>query len=650
MVYDPMIYHVPTSVPQSPLMYQPQYPPHNLLSQPRILPGMWTSNQPGSGQYFTANHMIGTSHMPGDSHIAGTSQMPGTNLIQGGAQNRVGQSMQYPFSVAGELREGREVRGSFPGFNQDFPQSHTLAYLPTSYARTSTPSPASADPMSLHRYSSSSPRSHGDLGFPGNQVRPASPVVYVERPNIADESVDTSIKSENTLKRSASHLVLKLKAIPDLERRRARLDIDLATLKGDIEEWDAEINQIIVDKEDFFQDKTYQNLNNRKRKHLREIKELEKYEEELDKIIADRIKEQEASRKKEELTEVRQRLNQGVIGDANGQGINIANVNNPPTMSESMMSGASLKNVLGNGPKGIAGQTKEHLHGRKGPENSTSQKVPVVSSANEENDNIRNDQEERKKSMEKIRKMFVLDQNPFSEPSPKQDVFQMNIPVSGTTQEKIKPDLMAGEGVSYPPKITESGAIGVQADQNMESKITETKNDVVKPKTGSIQQKASEPNLVTKGKEEQPVKKVLSEADLQLWECEHCTFVNEHSNNVCAVCCKTNDQKRIIALSGMDLQPNKPGGTGSRADSVEQCKRCTFHNDKGADICQMCGESLPKKIGLPKQDQLVAPATGGTNQGKKDAVSPRVTSLEQKLEEEQDQVRKWFLLTKLQVI
>ena len=666
MIYEPLMYHVPTSVPQSQFMYQAQYPPQNLHNQPRMLPGIWPGNQPGSGQYYTPSHMLGVSAIPGVSHMAGgshmtgvnpmqggnhmvgTNQVPGTNAGQAGTQQRVGQSMQYPFS------NNQEVRGSFPGYNPDFPQSHTLAYFPAGYTRVSTPNIATSERMSMHQYSSPSPHNNTDFSFPGNQFRPVSPVIYQEPQSASDDSYNTPSKSENTIKRSASHLVLKLKAIPNLEKRRARLDIDLATLKGDIEEWDAEINQIIVDKDDFFQDKNYQELNNKKKKHLREIKELVKYEEELDKIIAEKALDQ----KNQELTELRQRSNQGVFRGLDRQGTNIRDVSNPPDV---------------NRPTSL---TEHATQPGNLQEKSDRQYIPAEYSANEENDNIRNDEEERKLRMDDIRKMLVLNQNPFNKPEPKQDLKQMNIPVDDSNPYTKPPSYMASEGVSYPPSLMFSGEL----DPKTLAELNQTSgsgDNSVKSKSIPAQPKGSETYVVVKGKEKQPVINAppefnlqpvkydpipkapnLTKADQQRWECEHCTFVNEHNSNVCTMCCRTNDKRKMIAI---DVGANEPGKGGDE-NGVEPCKTCTFHNDKNADKCQMCGNLLVvgagaqkqdllaapsasspdqqmKGAGAQKQDLLVAPSVSSPGQQMKGSVSPRATSLEQKLEEEQDQVR-----------
>ena len=652
MAYEPMMYHIPSSapqhvpasVPQSPLMYQPQYPPQNISSHHRLEPAGWPGSQPSSGHYYRNSQMLEPNQIPRSSHMRGESHMTGSSHMPT-AHSRVGQSMQYPYSIAGGYREGQEVRGSFPAYGPDLNQSHTYAYYPASYSG-STPSP---DPMSFPRYPGTSQHNHGDLNFPGNRAR--SPVIQQGQKRNSGDYEEPYKNADNTLKRSSSHLVLKLKSIADLEKRRSRLDINLATLKEDLEEWDHRLNEIIVESENFITDPEYNDLSKRKQKNLREIQELEKYELELDRQIAESCGE-ETSNREQELAELRQNISQDgkkhliysgseAPGTQGPQNLDVSGVSYPPGTGEFM-----TPDVKGSKPKTTASQSREEnlLQTRKAFENSANQKVATGDAAIEEDENIRSSEEQRKK-LEEIRRMFVLNQNPHASPAPKQENLQLNIPVSETKSETVQQQPFAGEGVSYPPQIVFSGP-GEQVQHMAGSKVGEKKEEGARPKTHVMQHKLSEPNLTVQTQDTGRLRKSSSESELQLWQCEHCTFVNDHNSNVCQVCCKTNDNKKII---DMGLSEAVGSGTGTDDKGVESCTKCTYHNEKGATKCKMCGEAIKKTPVAAAQLGMGSEVTGHLgvpNQGKKEAVSPRATSLEQKLEAEQDQV---YNVSKIQI-
>ena len=663
MLYEPMIYgqipsssaaHVPSSVTHTPLMYQPQYPPQHISNQPRMVPAIWPGSQPGSSQYFS-HQMLGTGQIPRSGHVTGDSHMTGHSHIPG-AHARVGQSVQYPYSLAGGFRTNQEVRSSSQGgYPADMNQSHTLAYFPASYA-VSTPSPVSSDPLSMPRYQAPSPQGQGDIGFHGNQIRPVSPGVYQNKQKNIDKTYEAPVKTDSSLKRTTSHLVLKLQAIPNLEKRRSRLDINVATLKEEIEELDERINQIIVENETFIQDHEYNRLSKQKQKYLRDIQELEKYELELDRMITENVN--------EDLTG-KETIVQKVPGDTNRQcqgpqnkGYSVGSVKFPPDT-------ANPPDVIGSHPNILAYQNREnnYLLGGQTSGGSANQKLPVHNSANEEEENFRNAEEEKK--MNEIRKMLLLGQNPFGQKPTKQEPLGLNIPFSEANIDTLQQKPLLGEGITYPPQIIISGSSDVQTQQKVEDFAKMMMQHNALNEHSGLLHKASEPNLRVKSNESERMRKVSSDSDLQLWECEHCTFVNEHSSNVCSVCYKTNDNKKIIGMGlkekeafratavgsgdsgmgGASGQGDGASGQGGGDSTVAPCKKCTFHNKEGQEKCQMCGETLilvtePLKIdvGGGEKTNLGVPVKPGSAENKKEAASPRVTSLEQKLEEEQDQV------------
>ena len=667
MLYEPMMYgqmpsssaaHIPSSMHHSQLMYQPQYPPQHIANQPRLVPGMWPSSQPGSGQYFNTDQMLGsgqlprTNQMPGDSHVTGQGHVTGQSHIPGG-NPRVAQSLQYPFSLAGGYRGNQEVRSSLHGvYTADMNQSHTLAYFPTSYAG-STPSPQSADPLSMPRYQAPLPQGQGDGSFHGNQMRPSSPAVFQSKQANLDDTYETPVKPDNSLRRSNSHLVLKLQSIPNLEKRRSRLDINLSTLKEEVEELDEKMNKIIVENENFIGDQEYNLLIKQKQKFLRDIKELENYEKELEKMIAENAHDDLGGKET-----VVQKLVGGTDKSLQGPpntGLGLGSVRFPPNTATKPDLSRVHQNV-------VANQNRESnfLQGGQALGSSANQKLQ--GDANEEEENFRNAEEERK--MNEIRKMLLLGQNPFGSKPAKQEQLGLNIPVS----EDVQQTTLSSEGVTYPPQIVVSKSSDIQAQQTYED-ITKMMQKAFKlDENAALAHKASEPNLKVAGDATKDIRKIPSASDIQQWQCEHCTFLNDHSSNVCSVCYKTNDNKKIIgkslaenilgeasavASAAGDVEKIVMGGIsgqGAKDSVVNSCKKCTFHNKPGQEKCEMCGEALilvttPLKIDVVGGggDKVNLDVTNKPGENKKEAVSPRVTSLEQKLEEEQDQVSGFFL-------
>ena len=573
---------IPASVPQTPLMYQAQYPPPHISSQPRLIHGMWPHSQPGSGQYFHPNQMLAagqvsrSSHMTGDSHVS---------------------SVQYPFSIAGGFRDRQEVRGSFPGYVPDQNQSHTLAYIPTSYAG-GTPSPGSADLLSVPRYQTMPPPDQSDIGSHANKGN-AEFLFQYQNKQKNDDSYEIPKKTGDMGKRQSMQLVSNLQSIADLQRRKAKLEIYLESIMEETYELDSKINQIILVNENFIHDHEYTSLSRMKQKFLREHKELKIYAVELDKLIA-------------ENAEFSQKMQEGSCGEGTGiqyHGPSITNVTFPPN-ARAIPPDEILKH-----PAFITGQNRE-------------KSLPTGVSASGE-ETYRNTEEEKR--MSNLRRMLLLNQNPFAHPQAKQEELKLNIPVTEARREGLQKS-SADEGVSYPPQIIVSSSSDKETQHQAEKKS----------KAIGMSHEVSEPNLRRKGNEAEHMRKASSECNLQQWECEYCTYANKHSSNICDICSKTNDNKKMIRTS---VDKKEASGFGAGDSDVEKCKKCTFGNEKGDERCKMCGEFLGQPTAALKIDvggddgkKLEVPNVEGASQNNKGAVSPKVSSLEQKLEEEQDQV------------
>lgn len=82
-----------------------------------------------------------------------------------------------------------------------------------------------------------------------------------------------------------SRLLPSILAIPDLQRRKSKVDINLMTLREEIEDVETKINELISQNGQFFSDPEYASLYKKKGMLTREKMELEKYERELEQAL-----------------------------------------------------------------------------------------------------------------------------------------------------------------------------------------------------------------------------------------------------------------------------------------------------------------------------------------------------------------------------
>lgn len=82
-----------------------------------------------------------------------------------------------------------------------------------------------------------------------------------------------------------SRLLPSILAIPDLQRRKSKVDINLMTLREEIEDVETKINELISQNGQFFSDPEYASLYKKKGMLTREKMELEKYERELEEAL-----------------------------------------------------------------------------------------------------------------------------------------------------------------------------------------------------------------------------------------------------------------------------------------------------------------------------------------------------------------------------
>lgn len=69
---------------------------------------------------------------------------------------------------------------------------------------------------------------------------------------------------------------------------------------------------------------------------------------------------------------------------------------------------------------------------------------------------------------------------------------------------------------------------------------------------------------------------ISSPVDSKKWQCQTCTFLNDHNKDVCDMCCKS---KVVTSDPPMEI-----GGA--------ECPKCTLVNPKNMKVCQACNGSL----------------------------------------------------------
>ncbi|XP_046557100.1 LOW QUALITY PROTEIN: uncharacterized protein LOC124266341 [Haliotis rubra] len=103
-----------------------------------------------------------------------------------------------------------------------------------------------------------------------------------------------------------------------------------------------------------------------------------------------------------------------------------------------------------------------------------------------------------------------------------------------------KPNIIQRDGGYRPQTYTSSGDVGASMARRM--------NDLGVPDTGK-------------------------------WPCHFCSGMNHNQRAICQVCGKSR---------GPEIDGPKCG------DSITECKKCTFENSPGTEICEMCGTALEK--------------------------------------------------------
>ena len=84
---------------------------------------------------------------------------------------------------------------------------------------------------------------------------------------------------------TTSKLLAKIMAIPDLEKRQSKCEVNILTLEEEMAEIEEELNRVVEEDENFHENLEFSTLNRKKGMLMREKLTLQKYKEEVDRMI-----------------------------------------------------------------------------------------------------------------------------------------------------------------------------------------------------------------------------------------------------------------------------------------------------------------------------------------------------------------------------
>ncbi|XP_053402115.1 uncharacterized protein LOC123548578 isoform X2 [Mercenaria mercenaria] len=513
-----------------------------------------------------------------NSHVPGT--MPGSFMYtQPSMMGHMPGTMHYPVS-SGIYQHGQHVPYAMtPQMIQGHVAQYPVGYMSNVYMQQQpqqmsmqgylTPV-ASAGPdiqRAENTRSATLPRSSS------SQAMSAAPVLVqnvrhsISSPKVSEPSETSNVSLNSTSSTSSgSELLPGIKAINNIERRHSKLEISIMTLKDDLKEWEEKINAIILQNPNFFQDEEYKNLNRKKRKHLQEINELQKYQAELEQLVAEKLRKEvreEKEKRENEVETLKRRFNQIKTGNNNQPAGSASDMYITPVSVEQMVPVTTASgpiNSTGLVPAGPVTTTYRPQQLQKNAQSPAEQKYADENcpplKLNSFGDEL----------PEEIKKMLVLDQNPHA---PRPQVPDDNLGMANQAS--------AAQNVLLPPKVAN--------DQNA-SKEAFYEN-MMGFKKGN-----SEPDLQqgVVAQNRSKIKKSQSSDDLPMWQCEHCTFLNDFDTKACTMCFKTSDNPKRIDPNMPTVSEEYPGG-----DNVtEICEYCTVFMEPGTKICGVCGKTQTK--------------------------------------------------------
>ena len=555
--------HVPSmGVPVSGIAGGFEYPPH----------GQMISHIPSYSNVSHPNHAGMMQYgQPGQMSYSQQSYIP-----QQGQQMQYHQQIQTPYGQQGRMPYEQHGPAGYgqPGQHYSiYPGGHQPGYhnMPP-HSGVSMPGSVNMpggvsmpggfvgrpgadigmDQMRLHQSKSEDtlqrPRSAGAQSLLGSS--PDVSQLLRHSTSVDTPSTGTSTPSFGApfnQQQSESSLLPKIKAIQDPQKRLSKLDINLMNLKEDLAEYENQIQKIMVEDPNYFQNEDFQSKNRRKRTHLKEIKELEEYKPEVEAEIQAEYQAEEAQRLRGRFAEMQMRESATLQGHSyqmtpefTPTGPPAVNTGYPPvTMAHSMVS---------NHPTTAAASMAHGLVTPKVGHNVAYDPKMYQDQSMQEMPRLKMESKNNDENMKVIRQMLVLDQNPHE----------------WKAKQENDPTLLPE--VSFPPSIED-----------------------IDQETTKLRKKSG---------------KVESSSKRSSWECQHCTFRNQMTSKACEMCDKTSDEIKIHHPNGsVEVQQRKAGGLVEEA--MEECEYCTVQMPLGTKVCPVCARTQERYRALPHEQQVI---------------------------------------------
>ncbi|XP_063439379.1 uncharacterized protein LOC134720797 [Mytilus trossulus] len=252
-------------------------------------------NSPQTMANFKNPQSMGAEKRPGMSYLTNRMQNLG---VEGHGRARATSAGESGMAEMSNMMEPQSVQtGSWSNQHQvPYGYSHQTNVVGPIQAYGS---PMSGSPMS-HMQLSSSPSmaSGGQQFFNNQQVQMGSQPYFANQQFPRNQlqhqqQMNSSLSQGHQQNQSStapggpptSRLLPSILAIPDLQRRKSKVDINLMTLREEIEDVETKINELISQNGQFFSDPEYASLYKKKGMLTREKMELEKYERELEQAL-----------------------------------------------------------------------------------------------------------------------------------------------------------------------------------------------------------------------------------------------------------------------------------------------------------------------------------------------------------------------------
>ncbi|KAL3860237.1 hypothetical protein ACJMK2_010391 [Sinanodonta woodiana] len=441
--------------------------------------------------------------------------------------------------------------------------------------------------------------------------------------------------------KKVSQLLTKVMAIPDLEKRKARIDVQLTVLEEDLQDIEKQINHLIISNSEFYQDSNFVRLSNQKGILLRQIQELENYEKELDAFIASCGEDQNVRAShiegfldpssiyehpytphsfqpmaRKELSDEVLKIPKNPLYSIPGKVQGLYSTSNPmkktagpPVVAPFLLSGVHDYVPMSQIPTKPTGErSKMHPH-------EISQHDPA--------------------GFGKIQRQPDL--LPGEDKRGMQQVNNLN----HSKQSVV--DVVPNINIIYPPTLPAS-----KKHTGAESPLRRVNS--VSPKVSDMppvpKQSHSSPNIAAQNENKiMPVKSLP--ANIQspdFWQCQHCTWRNQNKTYICDMCFKTSDRRvSVDKQSPADSFPQMSTQLDEE-DIYKQCEKCTYYNPPGMSACEMCNAPLPSVAMTPRTEH-----SEGGNEAKFDQISKKErhgdsgghsgsNAFTELIEKEQDQV------------